>query len=612
MPAVRRWSWRRTIWSWCARPPTGSSSCRTAPWSTTPPWTRRRREANPRDPDGARGPARLPARAAPVGALGHHDRVLAVRARAVRARRREPPPGAARGGGAGRDRRVRPSRHADRDGHAGRAGHRGVSRSAVRRLRARGQRAGARPPRAVARDGAQSTALFHRGQAQAGLPGRGPRQCRRRAVAELQLRGRRALRSRLGGEAGPAARARRRRRRGGRRGLRRRRRDHHRHHDPDGRAAAQPGDRDHAARGRDRRVHSPPVPAPGRPQGAARGAGRRRLVLRRLRVHQPVLDRFFLLHGATGAGRRGVRDGHRADGESPQRRATFETSMNRGRGTRDEGRAWIIAAIAIVLVTLPSSPIPLFAQRPTLEQQMRDNQQRLEGIRRERTQAQQDLERLRAQVHSLADELTNLEHQKETTNRIVNELDRQILQLGDAIDRITVDLVLAQDALDEKRAVAERRLVDIYKRGPLYAYQVLFAAESFGDLLSRYKYLYLISRQDRQLANEMNRLRDRIARERRGLVEARDALERRRTERSEELQHFVDLASQRQRRLRETRRDVERVQERLTATDAEERRVANAIATLERARREAEARGAVPTTGAITSGSLGSLDWPVP
>jgi uncharacterized protein (DUF3084 family) len=66
----------------------------------------------------------------------------------------------------------------------------------------------------------------------------------------------------------------------------------------------------------------------------------------------------------------------------------------------------------------------LVAQRPNIEQQMRDNQQRLENIRRERTQAQQDLERLRAQVHNLADELSNLERQRETTNRIVNERDR--------------------------------------------------------------------------------------------------------------------------------------------------------------------------------------------
>lgn len=242
---------------------------------------------------------------------------------------------------------------------------------------------------------------------------------------------------------------------------------------------------------------------------------------------------------------------------------------------------------------------------------MRQNRQRLETIRRERTDAQHDLERLRAQVHNLSDEISNLERQRETTNRIVNELDRQILQLSESIDRITADLILAQDALAEKRAVLQRRIVDIYKRGPLYTYQVLLAAESFGDLLSRYKYLYLVSRQDRQLTNEMNRLRNRISEERRGLVEARDALQNRRQERSDELQHYVDLAHQRESRLRETRRNVARVRERLSAADAEERRVTDAIAALERARREAEARGAVPVAGAITSASLGSLDWPV-
>jgi murein hydrolase activator len=276
-----------------------------------------------------------------------------------------------------------------------------------------------------------------------------------------------------------------------------------------------------------------------------------------------------------------------------------------------ERRSWsprlLLALFSCAVAVSP----PALAQRPTLEQQMRDNQQRLESIRRERAEAQQQLERLRAQAHSLADELTNLEHQRETTNRIVNELDRQVLELSGSIDHTTADLVLAQDALAEKRAVLQRRLVDIYKRGPLYTFQVLLAAESFGDLLSRYKYLYLVSRQDRQLTNEMNRLRDRIAQERRGLVEARDALERRRSERSDELQHYLDLAHEREQRLRDTRRNVERVQERLSEADAEERRVSTVIAGLERARREAEARGAAPTIGAITSASLGSLDWPV-
>ena len=168
-------------------------------------------------------------------------------------------------------------------------------------------------------------------------------------------------------------------------------------------------------------------------------------------------------------------------------------SRETGYGTRE---TWGTVAIMVAL-TFPvsrfSCPV-LHAQRPTYQQQMQENQRRLEGIRRERSEVEQELDRLRTQAHSLSDEIANIEQQKQSTNRIVNELDRQITGLGGQIDQITVDLLIAQDALLEKRAVLERRLVDIYKRGALYGWQVLLAAESFGDLLSRYKYLLLVSR----------------------------------------------------------------------------------------------------------------------
>lgn len=266
-------------------------------------------------------------------------------------------------------------------------------------------------------------------------------------------------------------------------------------------------------------------------------------------------------------------------------------------------------ARAVLLVALGARLLP--AQRPEpFDQQLRDNQQRLEGIRRERSAVEQELERLRTQAHSLSDELANIERQKETTNRIVNELDRQIYSLSSQIDRTTVDLLLAQDALAEKRAVLERRLVDIYKRGPLYAYQVLFAAESFGNLLSRYKYLYLVSRQDRLLANDMSKLQRRIARERQTLVDARDALGRRKTERTEELDRYLALERQRQASLTETRRSAREAQQRLSQLERDEKGLNDRIAALERSRREAEARGAA-TAAAITTADLGQLDWPV-
>ena len=285
--------------------------------------------------------------------------------------------------------------------------------------------------------------------------------------------------------------------------------------------------------------------------------------------------------------------------------------MKRGLETGDGGRVMLVALL-LAAGTLPSSPVPLPGQRPQpLEQQLRDDQRRLEDIRRERSEVELQLEQLRTQAHSLADELSNIERQRLTTNRIVNELDRQIGGLSTQIDRITVDLVLAQDALEEKRAVLERRLMDIYKRGTLYTYQALLVAESFGDLLSRYKYLYLVSRQDRLLANDMFKLRDRIARERKGLLDARDALARRKVERTEELKRYLTLERKRQASLRDTRRSSSAAARRLSELEKNERALGDRIAALERARREAEARGVPLGAAAITTADLGRLDWPV-
>ncbi|PYO67650.1 MAG: hypothetical protein DMD69_09505 [Gemmatimonadetes bacterium] len=290
----------------------------------------------------------------------------------------------------------------------------------------------------------------------------------------------------------------------------------------------------------------------------------------------------------------------------------YTTASRNGVTRTRQGVYGVARRLCVTFLCYVFCATSLASQRPApFDQQLRDNQRRLEDIRRERTQVEQELERLRTQVHSLSDELANLERQKETTNRIVNELDRQISGLSVQIDKTTVDLLLAQDALEEKRAVLERRLVDIYKRGPLYAYQVLFTAASFGDLLSRYKYLYLVSRQDRLLANDMSKLQRRIARERQTLVDARDALGRRKNERTDELQRYLALERTREASLAETRRSAREAAERLSQLERDEKGLNDRIAALERARREAEARGAATAAASITTADLGQLEWPV-
>ncbi len=246
---------------------------------------------------------------------------------------------------------------------------------------------------------------------------------------------------------------------------------------------------------------------------------------------------------------------------------------------------------------------------------LEDSKRRLEEIRAERDRLEQQRRRLQGQVHDVNDELSNLERQRESTHRIVNEIERQIGGLASQLDRSSAELILAQDNLAERRAVLERRLVDIYKRGPLHTFQVLLAAEGFGDLLSRYKYLYLTSQQDRSLVDDVEKLRNRVVTQRNNILNVRGELDRRRDEREAEFGKYSALAIERARKLQTLQRSARSTERRLTALQKDEARLNGLLASLERTRRDELARGAlrgsVTAPGSITTADLGKLDWPV-
>jgi septal ring factor EnvC (AmiA/AmiB activator) len=265
---------------------------------------------------------------------------------------------------------------------------------------------------------------------------------------------------------------------------------------------------------------------------------------------------------------------------------------------------------ALLIVALPT--IPALAQgTPDLEESRR----RLDEIRAERDRLERQRERLQGQVHDVNDELSNLERQRESTQRIVSEIERQIGGLASQLDRSSAELILAQDNLAERRAVLQRRLVDIYKRGPLHTFQVLLAAESFGDLLSRYKYLYLTSEQDRFLVEDVEKLRNRVVQQRNNILDVRGELARRREEREAEFSRYSELATERARRLQSLRRSARSTERRLGQLQKDESRLNGLLAALERSRRDELARGALRGAsagpGSITTADLGKLDWPV-
>jgi septal ring factor EnvC (AmiA/AmiB activator) len=288
-------------------------------------------------------------------------------------------------------------------------------------------------------------------------------------------------------------------------------------------------------------------------------------------------------------------------------------------GGRTAGALGRAVSLLLLLPFAPRSAAPLapvaVLHAQGVPKDVEESRRRLEEIRAERERLRQQQQRLQGQVHDVEDELSNLERQRESTNRIVNEIERQIGGLATQLDRSTAELILAEDNLAERNAVLQRRLVDIYKRGALYTFQALLAAETFSDLLSRYKYLFLTSRQDRQLVADVETLRNRIVAQRNNVLSVRSQLDRTREEREAELKRYGQLVQERERRAGQLRRTAKSTEQRLTALERDEAQIQKLLATLDRRRTDAESRAAARGTsraaGTITTADLGKLAWPV-
>ena len=270
------------------------------------------------------------------------------------------------------------------------------------------------------------------------------------------------------------------------------------------------------------------------------------------------------------------------------------------------GRA-IVLLLALLLL------LPGTAVAQTQADRIRQQREELERVRRERAALQRRMQELQGSVHDLSEEVQLLDRQARATAQVVRSLDLQLASITDEVDSATTSLVGAEDELILKRAVLRRRAVDIYKRGPLHTVEALLSAQSFGELVARYKYLHLAALRDRALVRRVEQLRDRIRRDRGSLVRLQDAMAENRREKALEEQRLLALEAQRGESLKQAKTQQARVKARLDQIARSEARLASTISSLEAARRRAEARpnSRTPTTSTLRTADLGRLDWPV-
>jgi len=266
----------------------------------------------------------------------------------------------------------------------------------------------------------------------------------------------------------------------------------------------------------------------------------------------------------------------------------------------------VVLALALVAplttVRAQDQSARLRAQRDTLER-----------IRHEREMLERRAAELQNTVHDLDEEVTNLDRRAEATARIVATLDAQVASITEEVAVASRKTTATENELNSKKSSLHRRLIDIYKRGPLYTTEAMLSARSFGELVARYKYLHLLALHDRALVGRVEQLRDQIKREHDRLLTLQTALEDNRTDKQREEAQLRALERERGSSLAHTKQEAKQAENRIAQLKATESALTNAIASFEADRRRAEvARPNIPRAAStIRTTDYGRLDWPV-
>lgn len=280
-------------------------------------------------------------------------------------------------------------------------------------------------------------------------------------------------------------------------------------------------------------------------------------------------------------------------------------------------RHWAAAALLLALVALAAPATHAQDEEGELEVQ----RQRLERLQQEIRQKREEAARLGRRESGVLQELRRVENELGVTQELVVTLEDEIAVRSREIESTSEELARAQDELAVKRQLLARRLRTIYKLGRYGNFQILLMADSFAEILGRYKYLRLVAEQDQRLLARIERLETTIRRNRSALENARSGLAEAREERVEQVESLSVTERDRERALSQVKSQRSEQLEAAEALEAETKRIQSLLATLERrrtereelARREAaEAGRSAPAPKASTlTGDFGALNWPV-
>ena len=156
----------------------------------------------------------------------------------------------------------------------------------------------------------------------------------------------------------------------------------------------------------------------------------------------------------------------------------------------------------------------------TLDDRLKAKDAELQKLREEISAERRKIEEVERKEKDIAGYLAKLDREEKLTRRLLAGISEKEDMLVQQVERLRQDLDYSEKVFDSRRVTLAKRLREMYKSGPQYAWQELLQANDFGDLLQRYKFLAAIAERDANLVEEVRQRKTDIARRETNLTES--------------------------------------------------------------------------------------------
>ncbi len=253
------------------------------------------------------------------------------------------------------------------------------------------------------------------------------------------------------------------------------------------------------------------------------------------------------------------------------------------------------------------------AAAPLAAQNQGDQETELKEIRRKLAAARNRATELKGRERSILEQLERTADEVNLARQVLGALRAKENRINAEVRKLDGQLLVAESGLVRQEAVMQTRLREIYKRGRVHQLEYLLSERSLAEVAKRYRYLSLITQQDRALYEAIRREKAGIVRDKADRESKLMTLAEVRGETEREMAQLKDDEARQKKLLDKVRREKTSQEALAKELAAAAKKLQKMIEELER-RRKAEL-AARPSYARLPTASYleknqGSLDWP--